>query len=478
MEVFLFKAIQLIAALSLLVLIHEFGHYVFARMFGIRVDKFYLFFNPGFSLLRYNPATGKVELFAWDDKEEKPHALLTIKAGRDLTATPGAKIPGWRQTVYGIGWLPLGGYCKISGMVDESMDTEQLKSDPQPWEFRAKPAWQRLLVMIGGVLFNFLLAIVIYIGLTFSYGEKCIKFRDAYAGMDFVPAALDAGFRPGDIPLQADGEDVEADMPDAMMRLAEARKVTVLRNGSDTVVIDLPKDFVLDLNDDKGFFAYRLPVVVAATVGGEPAAKAGLKPGDHITAVGDSLTPSYSELVPALRAYAEKPVNIVIERDGKRLNVTATPTADGTLGFQLTPPAEIYPVFTKNYTLLQSIPKGWELGVTNLSNYASSMRLVFTQRGAKSIGGFGALGSLFPERWSWYSFWTLTAFLSVALAFMNIIPIPALDGGHVLFLLWEVITRRQVPEKFLEYAQMAGMAFLLLILVYANGMDIIRFFAK
>ncbi len=477
METFLFKALQLVAALSLLVLVHEFGHYIFARMFGIRVEKFYLFFNPGFSLLKYNPATGRLELGSWTDKEEKDHALISFKVGRDYEAE-GGKMAGWRHTIYGIGWLPLGGYCKIAGMIDESMDKEQMARDPEPWEFRTKPAWQRLLVMIGGVLFNFILAIVIYIGLIFSYGEKGILFRDAYAGMDFVPAAIEAGFRPGDIPLAADGEKVEADMPDAMMRLASAHEVTVLRNGTDTVNITLPADFLLDLNDDRGFFTYRIPVVVATVLSGEPAAKAGMKPGDRVLAVGDSLTPSFTQLHPALQAYASKPVDITIERDGKPMTLRATPTADGTLGFQLTPIDEIYPVFTTRYSLLSSVPKGWELGTSTLSSYASSMKMVFTSRGAKSLGGFGTLGSMFPERWNWYAFWTFTAFLSVALAFMNIIPIPALDGGHVMFLLWEVITRRPVPEKFLEYAQMAGMALILILLLYANANDIYRFFLK
>lgn len=477
MEIFLFKALQLVAALSLLVLIHEFGHYIFARMFGIRVEKFYLFFNPWFSLLKYNPATGRIEFGTWTGKDEKDHALLSLKAGKDHTAE-GDNMAKWRRTIYGIGWLPLGGYCKIAGMIDESLDTEQMASEPQPWEFRSKPAWQRLLVMVGGVLFNFILAVVIYVGLIFSYGDKGIRYRDAYAGMDFVPAAIQAGFRPGDIPLMADGDEVEADMPDSMMKLAEARIVTVLRNGTDTVEIKLPEQFLLDLNDDRGFFTYRLPVVVASVMHGEPAQKAGLQPDDHIVAIGDSITPSFSQLTAALQAYAGKRTDIIVERDGNTMTLPVTPSAEGTLGFQLKPIDQIYPVFTVRYSLLGSIPKGWELGTTTLGNYVSSMKHVFSPRGAKSLGGFGTLGSMFPEQWNWYYFWTLTAFLSVALAFMNIIPIPGLDGGHVLFLLWEVITRRPVPEKFLEYAQMAGMAFLFLLLIYANGNDIFRFFLK
>ncbi|MDE6316528.1 MAG: RIP metalloprotease RseP [Muribaculaceae bacterium] len=477
MEIFLFKALQLVAALSLLVLIHEFGHYIFARMFGIRVEKFYLFFNPWFSLLKYNPTTGRIELGTWTDKDEKDRALLSIRIGKDHTSK-GDNMAKWRRTIYGIGWLPLGGYCKIAGMIDESLDTEQMAKDPQPWEFRSKPAWQRLLVMVGGVLFNFILAVVIYVGLIFSYGEKGIRYRDAYAGMDFVPAAIQAGFRPGDIPLMADGEEVEADMPDALIKLAEAKVVTVLRNGTDSVEIRLPEQFLFDLNDDRGFFAYRQPVVVASVMNGEPAQKAGLQPDDRIVAVGDSLTPSYPQLAAALQSYAGKNIFLRVARGSDEITLPVTPTDEGTLGFQLKPIDQIYPVFTTRYSLLKSIPKGWELGTTTLGNYVSSMKHVFTPRGAKSLGGFGTLGSMFPERWNWYYFWSLTAFLSVALAFMNIVPIPGLDGGHVLFLLWEAVTRRPLPEKFLEYAQMTGMCLLLLLLVYVNGNDIFRFLLK
>ncbi|MDE7389137.1 MAG: RIP metalloprotease RseP [Muribaculaceae bacterium] len=477
MDAILMKALQLVAALSLLILLHEFGHYIFARIFGIKVEKFYLFFNPWFSLMRYNPAKGRLEIGTWTDKEAKERCLLNLRVGRDREAE-GAKISGWRQTIYGIGWLPLGGYCKIAGMVDESMDTEQMAKEPQEWEFRSKPAWQRLLVMLGGVLFNFLTAIVIYIGVTFSYGERLIRYRDAYAGMDFTPTAIQAGFRPGDIPLMADGREVEADEPDAPLQLASAREVTVLRNGTDTVRISLPKDFLLDINDAGGFFAYRLPVFVESAVKGEPAAKAGLRKGDRIIAVGDSLTPSYTELITALQAYADKATTVTVVRDGNEITRPIRPTADGKLGFNLTRLDEVYPVVVKSHSLFSSVPLGIDRGWTSLANYASSLKYVVTPRGAKSLGGFGTLGSLFPERWNWYTFWELTAFLSIALAVMNVLPIPALDGGHVLFLLWEIVTRRPVPEKFLEYAQMTGMAFLLALLLYVNGNDIFRFLLK
>lgn len=451
MESFLMKAAQLIVALSFLVVIHEFGHYLFARIFGIKVEKFYLFFNPWFSLAKWKP------------KKKEP------AGGSEGRAS-------WRDTEYGIGWLPLGGYVKIAGMIDESMDKEQLKQPAQPWEFRSKPAWQRLLVMLGGVMFNFILAIIIYAGIALHWGDRYIPLTEAYEGMDFVPAAIEAGFRNGDIPLSADGERLDAADPDYMLRMAEAKKVTVLRNHADTVEIALPENFVLRLNNEKGFMAYRVPVFIDRLVPGGVAAKAGLMEGDRIVGIDSISTPAYTELLPALADKAGKETEIHILRDGQPLTIKATPTDAGKLEFQLRSPADIYKTVSVRYGVLASVPKGWELGTTTLTNYVSSMKYVFTSEGAQSIGGFGAIGNLFPERWNWYSFWQITAFLSVALAFMNIIPIPALDGGHVLFLLWEVVSGRKANEKVMEYAQYAGMLFLLLLLVYANGNDLLRAF--
>nr|MDE6534770.1 site-2 protease family protein [Muribaculaceae bacterium] len=242
------------------------------------------------------------------------------------------------------------------------------------------------------------------------------------------------------------------------------------------VDISLPKDFMMDLNEDQGFFAYRVPVVVSDIIRGEPAAKAGLQKGDKIIAVGDSLTPSLGEFFPALKAYSEKATPLKVERAGKLLTLTATPTSDGKLGFMLTPPTEVYPVFTKNYGFLESFPRGWTLGTTTLKDYVGGMSQIFTKRGAESLGGFGALGGMFPERWNWYQFWSLTAFLSIALAFMNIIPIPGLDGGHILFLFVEMVTRRKVPLKVIEVASTLGFYFLLALMLFDNMNDIIRLF--
>lgn len=448
MESFLIKAAQLIAALAFLVVIHELGHYTFARIFGIRVEKFYLFFNPWFSLAKWKP---------------RPR-----RDGR----------PSWRDTEYGIGWLPLGGYCKIAGMIDESMDKEQMQQPAQPWEFRSKPAWQRLLVMLGGVLFNFILAIIIYAAMAFAWGEKYIPLDRATEGMDYVQTAKDAGFRDGDVPLLADGRKIDASEPDFMYRMLEAKHITVLRNKRDTVVITLPEGFLMAINKAGAFMEYRVPVYVDRVVSGEPAAKAGLQAGDHIVAIDTVATPSFSELSAALKARGGKPSTLTVERGSSRLSLPVTPTDGGKLGFQLKALTDVYEPVVVTYGMLQSVPVGIKNGTGMLTNYVSSMKHVFTREGAQSLGGFGAIGDMFPDRWSWYSFWSITAFLSVALAFMNIIPIPGLDGGHVLFLLVELVTRRKVPERFLEIAQMIGMAFLLLLLLYANGNDIFRAFFK
>lgn len=467
-------------ALAFLVTIHEFGHYIFARIFGIKVDKFYMFFNPGFSLLRYNPRTNRVGLFvrqgeALDGSEDRP--LLSFQAGKPHRATEGETATSWRDTIYGIGWVPLGGYCAINGMIDET--NQELSSTAQPWEFRTKPAWQRLLVMAGGVLFNFLLAIVIYAGIAAHWGERYIPLEDATEGFDFVPAAQEAGFRNGDIPLSADGKPIDASKGDFMLKIVEAKKVAVLRNHTDTVIIDIPDDFIFAVNDDKGFMAYRVPVYVDRIVPGEPADKAGVHEGDHILGVDSILTPTFTELAPALEARKDKDAVLHIEgSDGRTSSVTVHVNEYGKIGFQLRPVTDIYPTVTRNYGLLESVPKGIEIGTRTLSNYVGSMKHVFTKQGAESLGGFGTIANMFPNGWNWLSFWEITAFLSVALAFMNIIPIPGLDGGHIMFLLWEAVTRRQVPEKVMIIAQYIGMGFLLLLLLYANGNDIFRAFLK
>ena len=457
METFLIKAAQLIVAFAILVIIHEFGHYIFSRIFGVKVEKFYLFFNPWFTLYKYKP------------KKPAP------KPGEEEKMT-------WRDTEYGIGWVPLGGYCKIAGMIDESMDTEQMKQPAKPWEFRSKPAWQRLLIMVGGVLFNFILAIIIYTGIVFAWGEKYIPFRNATEGMMYSETAHKVGFVDGDIPLAADGKELTYYSGDELLKMLDAKVVTVLRNKCDTVNINIPDGFIFTANKEAEegnlFRAYRLPVVISDLQPGMGAVKAGLMKSDSIVSINGVSTPSFDIFKAELDKNPDKDVTIGFVRNGKPMESKVAVDAAGKIGIMLTPLTDIYRTVTREYSIFASIPRGIELGVEKLTSYVSQMKYVFTREGAKNLGGFGAIGNIFPESWNWEQFWSITAFLSVILAFMNILPIPALDGGHVLFLLVEIITRRQPSEKFLEYAQMAGMAFLFALLLFANGNDIYRFFFK
>lgn len=469
MDTFLIKAAQLIVSLAFLVIIHEFGHFLFARIFGVRVEKFYIFFDPW------------IELFRW-----KPRKYVGGCGKTRPLKDNGKKTGFWGDTEYGIGWLPLGGYCKIAGMIDESMDTEQMKQPVQDWEFRAKPAWQRLLIMIAGVLFNFLLAILIYAGLVYATGEKYVPFNEAKMGMVYSTAAHNAGFRDGDIPLMADGK--ELDNPnDATMLIAQADKVTVLRDGKKTVV-DIPEKFLFDLDNEAksdtalfSLMAYRFPAQITQVSPGGGASRAGIKEGDRIISVDGKATPDLYSFLRTLKGHENGLVPIALTRTaGNRTDtiVTDVRMSDASkmgVGLEINP-AAFYKAAEIRYNIFQSVPRGIEMGVDKLTSYAKSMKMVFTKEGAESLGGFGTIGSIFPSSWDWIAFWNITAFLSVALAFMNILPIPALDGGHVLFLLYEVIFRRKPSEKFMERAQVAGMILLIGLLIYANGMDIVRLF--
>lgn len=495
MEIFLFKALQLILAFAILVIIHEFGHFFFARLFGVRVEKFYIFFDPWTELFKWRPrkyigGLGRQRNLKGGTSAPVPEVKdaegRVVSAEAEESEEEIRKRGFWGDTEYGIGWLPFGGYCKISGMIDESMDREQMAKPAKSWEFRSKPAWQRLLIMVAGVLFNFLLAIVIYAGIVYSTGERYVELKDAELGMQFSPVAQKAGFRNGDIPLTVDGRDIDTSNP--VMQIAQGKEVKVLR-GSDTVRVAIPSTMLLDLNkeleegDTKiAMMAYRVPVQVQQTMTGDGADKAGIVKGDRIIAIDTVATPSIFEFMPALESRGGRKVKATVVRNATTQHpdtlITEVQLSEGgKMGIGMeTDPGVFFKVHTKQYNLLQSVPRGVEMGVTNLTNYAKSMKQVFTKEGAKSVGGFGSIGSIFPETWNWIAFWNIAAFLSVALAFMNILPIPALDGGHVLFLLYEVIFRRKPSEKFMEYAQMTGMAILLLLLVYANGMDIIRLF--
>lgn len=479
----------MILAFAILVIIHEFGHFLFARIFGVKVEKFYIFFDPWKEIFKWKPKKyigffGKTK--SLDKNSGNDQAALEGENCSDIKSEEEEKDSFWGNTEYGIGWLPLGGYCKIAGMVDESMDTEQLKREPQKWEFRSKPAWQRLLIMIAGVLFNFLLAIIIYAGIVYATGEKYVPFRDAKMGMEYSGEARKIGFHNGDIPIKADGK--ELDKPsEAFMEMMQAKTVTVLRDGKE-VNISIPEKFIFTMEEEAksdtatiAFFTYRFPAKVTQVVTGEGAAKAGIEVGDQFIAVDTIPTPTLLSFQSALKNRDNQKVNVTIARtvdsktDTLTLPVQLSSASKMGIGLEVDPSA-FFDSKEIKYSLLQSIPRGIEMGTDKLTAYAKSMKMVFTKEGANSIGGFGSLGAIFPEKWNWIAFWNIAAFLSVALAFMNILPIPALDGGHVLFLLYEVVTGRKPSDKFLEYAQITGMVLLILLLVYANGMDIVRLF--
>lgn len=444
METFLIRALQLIMSLSLLVIIHEGGHFLFSRLFKVRVEKFYIFFDPWFSLFKFKPKNSDTE--------------------------------------YGIGWVPLGGYVKISGMIDESMDTEQMKQPAQPWEFRFKPAWQRLLIMVGGVMMNFLLAIFIYSMILFHWGDSFVSLQDMTDGMKFNERAQEIGFRDGDILLRADDKPLERFGMDMLRGIAEARTVTVLRDGQETDVY-MPEISLLDMaKEDPMFVTALIPNVVDSVLPGGSFAKAGIQKGDSLIAMDGEMLHSWNTLVEKLdnmRANAEitgakdATLEMVYSRNGLRDTVAVR--TDSLFKVGAVAMLTDYKETTRQFGFFESFPAGVQLGVNTLKGYVNDMKYVFTKEGAKSVGGFGTIGSIFPKVWDWHRFWEMTAFLSIILAFMNILPIPALDGGHVLFLLYEIIARRKPSDKFMEYAQMVGMFLLFALLIWANFNDIMRF---
>lgn len=457
METILIKALQLILCLALLVLLHEGGHFFFAKLFKVRVEKFCLFFDPWKS---------------W-------------------------KLFRWHGTDYHIGWLPLGGYVKIAGMIDESMDVEQMKQPVKPWEFRAKPAWQRLFIMVGGVLVNFLLALFIYAMVLFAWGEEYIPIGKMSHGFQYSPAAQQHGFRDGDIPLRTDTKVFDRFDGNLYRDLSEAHSVTVLREGRE-VTFALPGDLnLLDMiQKEPRFLAPAAPSVIDSVRAGSPAALAGVLPGDTLVGFNGSALRTWNtfdfkmnDLRSTLSAYAEagdkreldrkRQVSFVVMHAGATVPDTLrfALTDEGQAGIYKHNPYEDYKQYAvvREYGFFQSFPAGVKHGWEVLTGYVDDLKYLFTADGARSVGSFGAIGNLFPAQWDWQQFWNLTAFISLMLAFMNILPIPALDGGHVLFLLYEVITRRKPSDKFMERAQMAGMFLLLLLMGYAIFNDLLRF---
>jgi regulator of sigma E protease len=491
METFLIKAIQLILSLSILVLLHELGHFLFARLFKVRVDKFYMFFNPNISIIRAKKINDKwqIKLFARNvPANERPKrdadgdVILDAKGRQVMEPIPLNELEDgdWRKypdsTEWGIGWLPLGGYCKIAGMIDESMDATQMAQAPQPWEYRSRPVWQRLPIIIGGVLVNFILAMVIYSAVLFTWGEEYIPVENARYGYQFTEVMQNEGFRNGDIFVKVDNEDIE-NQGKALnkMLFKNARNVTVLRD-SQYVTVRLSKnltDTILKHNP-KDLVSLRFPYVIDEVVAGSPASAARLQQGDSIVSVAGKQTSIFQDIMTVLEASKNKTIEIGFIRNGQPLKTQAKISDDGKLGVKIYPPTNFFKTKKIEYGFLESIPAGINLGWETLSDYVAQLKYVFTKNGVKQIGGFGAIGGLFPPVWDWQMFWQMTALLSVILAFMNFLPIPALDGGHVMFLLYEMITRRKPSEKFLEYAQTVGMLLLFALLIYANGNDLVK----
>ncbi|MCK5820721.1 MAG: RIP metalloprotease RseP [Bacteroidales bacterium] len=436
----LIKAAQLLLSLSILVIIHEFGHFTFAKLFKTRVEKFYLFFNPWFSLFKF-------------------------KRG---------------ETEYGLGWLPLGGYVKISGMIDESMDKEQLAKEPQPYEFRAKPSVQRLLIMLGGVMFNIIFAFLIYSMTLFAWGEKFLPTENVKFGIVCDTLALDMGLQHGDKILSLDNEKV-ADFHDIIPEIVYngAKSIQVDRKGSHVDIV-IPDDFIARFIETRSFMNSGFPFVIAKFEKGSEAEESGLKVDDRITGINGKETIFYEFVGPEIKQHKNGAVTVQVDRNGVPLEFAVNVSAGGTIGIHPTDPAAFFVLEEKHYGFLASIPAGTVKGVKTIKSYLKDLKLVFTpETGAyKSLGGFIAIGNIFPGQWNWKIFWNMTAFLSIMLAVLNILPIPALDGGHVLFLLFEIVTGKKASDKFMEIAQIAGMIMLLALVLYANGNDIIKIFTQ
>lgn len=442
----LIKALQLLMSLSILVVLHELGHFIPAKLFKTKVEKFYLFFDPWFSIVKK-------------------------KIG---------------DTEYGIGWLPLGGYVKISGMIDESMDKEQMEKPAEPWEFRSKPAWQRLIIMLGGVTVNLLLGIFIYSMTLYVYGDKYLPNENLNDGVWCVSEmAKDLGFKNGDKFLLADGETIGR-FSEVLEKIILSKVITVEREGL-SVDIEMPVDVIDQFlkNKNQLLFYPRIPTMVSAVEKNSNAEKAGLMKKDLLKEINGFNIKYFDQFSKELDSLKGEKISLLVNRDGKDLMLNATVGSNGKLGFM---PANFsidqleglgyYNLESSNYTFLGSFPAGYNKAFKKLGSYIDQFALILKpSSGAyKGMGGFGAIGSMFPPSWDWEIFWNLTAFLSLMLAFMNILPIPALDGGHVVFLVYEMIVGKPAPEKIMEYAQTVGMLLLLSLLIFANGNDILKLF--
>lgn len=446
MSPFFIKAIQLLLSLSLLIVLHELGHFIPAKIFKTRVEKFYLFFDVKFSLFKK-------------------------KIG---------------ETVYGIGWLPLGGYVKIAGMIDESMDKEQMAGPPQPWEFRSKPAWQRLIIMLGGVTVNFILAIIIYAGIAYAYGDKFIKADSLKDGFYVSNTEIGEklGIQTGDNITAIDGNPVK-EFSKLPIEIINGNELTILRDGN-TIKKEIPVDFIaklLDVEDKTSFIEPRFPFIIQEVPKDSPNAGIDLQKGDQIIGINNQKVTYMDQILPIVDQNKGGSISLLVKSvSGQEKSVTAKISEDGKIGvirnidYLELEKRGFLTVETIEYSFLESIPAGINKGVSILGSYVKQMKKIFNPKtGAyKGVGGFGAIGGLFPDQWNWGAFWSTTAFISIILAFMNILPIPALDGGHVMFLLYEIVTGRKPNDKFMEYAQLVGFVILITLLLFANGNDLYK----
>jgi regulator of sigma E protease len=437
MSPFAVKAIQLLLSLSLLIVLHELGHFIPAKLFKTRVEKFYLFFDVKFSLFKK-------------------------KIG---------------DTVYGIGWLPLGGYVKIAGMIDESMDKEQMAGPPQPWEFRSKPAWQRLIIMLGGVTVNIIVGFVIYMSLLYFYGRDITTNADIPEGFSVVQEFKDFGFRDGDQILKVNGEEfLNVTDINRNLFLRDVETVEVKHKDGSIESFSLPEDIGMTMFKGgimRPFEPLRMPVIdtVAADF---PAIAAGFENGDKVVSINGESISYWHEFTTTVKANLGKENTVVVSRDGRLDTLKVTPNEEGQIGVQNFGREFIGRGTHLTFSLGESIAGGTSFGIEKLKDYAKQFKYVFTKEGATQVGGFGAIGNLFPGTWNWMSFWETTALISIILAFMNILPIPALDGGHVMFLLYEMVSGRKPNDKFMEYAQMIGFFLLIALVLFANGNDLYR----
>ncbi|MBT8205406.1 MAG: RIP metalloprotease RseP [Eudoraea sp.] len=450
MSPILIKTIQFFLSLSLLIVLHELGHFIPAKLFKTRVEKFYLFFDIKYSLFKK-------------------------KIG---------------ETVYGIGWLTLGGYVKIAGMIDESMDTEQMAQPPKPWEFRSKPAWQRLIIMLGGVTVNFVLAVIIYIGMAYAYGDQFIPTDSLRDGVWVTEKNIgdELGIETGDKILAIDGEYVE-NFNSLLGEIINGNTITIERGGQ-VIEKEIPVDFIATLLEDEDkirFLSPRIPFVIGNIPDNSANKDSGLKEKDLITAVGGERVIYFDEVREALKNYSGQKTMLTVEREGRLEQIPVVISDSATIGiyqgamtFADLEEKGYLRLETKKYSFTESIPAGIDKGVTTLTSYVKQLKKIFNpETGAyKGVGGFAAIGNLFPDSWNWPAFWSTTALISIILAFMNILPIPALDGGHVVFLLYEMVTGRKPSDKFLEYAQMIGFFLLIALLLFANGNDIYKWLTK